>query len=213
MNDDRPRDRSAPLSPTAEAIRAAAAGQFTRTGFAATTVRSIAADAGVNPALVIRHFGSKEALFLDVMRLPEAARGAARDRSTDVASSTGLPEVLQGPVASLGRRLVAYVVAESGAVDSPLRDVFVALARAAERPGVSDRLRDLTEEHFVAPIAARLAGTGVQVRARTVAVQLAGLMTALWVTGTLDVDRDGPEELVLVLGRALQVVIDEDDQS
>lgn len=43
-------------------IRDAAVNRFPREGFAATTIRSIAADAGVSPALVVHHFGSKEAL-------------------------------------------------------------------------------------------------------------------------------------------------------
>lgn len=36
--------------------------RFPREGFEATTVRSIAEDAGVSPGLVIHHFGSKEGL-------------------------------------------------------------------------------------------------------------------------------------------------------
>jgi AcrR family transcriptional regulator len=48
---------------TAQArIRDAAIDRFPRDGFAGTTVRDIAADAGVSPALVIHHFGSKSGL-------------------------------------------------------------------------------------------------------------------------------------------------------
>jgi len=43
-------------------IRDAAIARFGRQGFARTSVREIAADAGVSPALVIHHFGSKEGL-------------------------------------------------------------------------------------------------------------------------------------------------------
>jgi AcrR family transcriptional regulator len=43
-------------------IRDAALSRFPREGFAATTVRSIAADADVSPALVLHHFGSKDGL-------------------------------------------------------------------------------------------------------------------------------------------------------
>ncbi len=43
-------------------IRAAALNRFGTEGFAATTVRVIASDAGVSPALVLHHFGSKEGL-------------------------------------------------------------------------------------------------------------------------------------------------------
>jgi AcrR family transcriptional regulator len=43
-------------------IREAALRRFPREGFAATTIRSIAAEAGASPALVLHHFGSKEGL-------------------------------------------------------------------------------------------------------------------------------------------------------
>jgi len=43
-------------------IRDAALLLFPEEGFAATTIRSIAAEAGVSPALVLHHFGSKDGL-------------------------------------------------------------------------------------------------------------------------------------------------------
>jgi AcrR family transcriptional regulator len=47
---------------TAARIRDAALERFPTQGFAATTIRSIAADAGVSPGLVLHHFGSKDGL-------------------------------------------------------------------------------------------------------------------------------------------------------
>lgn len=61
----RPRAPSAATDPdrTARArIRAAAIARFGSAGIATTTVRAIAADAGVSAGLVIHHFGSKEGL-------------------------------------------------------------------------------------------------------------------------------------------------------
>jgi len=43
-------------------IRDAALARFPAEGFAATTIRSIAADAGVSAGLVVHHFGSKDGL-------------------------------------------------------------------------------------------------------------------------------------------------------
>lgn len=59
--------RSKPHSPhtaphTAERIRDAAISEFAAHGFAATTVRRIAAVAEVSPGLVIHHFGNKDNL-------------------------------------------------------------------------------------------------------------------------------------------------------
>jgi len=47
---------------TAERIRDAAVSEFAAHGFARTTVRKVAAAAGVSPGLVIHHFGSKDGL-------------------------------------------------------------------------------------------------------------------------------------------------------
>ena len=46
---------------TKESIRQAASHLFTERGFTATGVRDIAAAVGVDPSLVNRHFGTKEA--------------------------------------------------------------------------------------------------------------------------------------------------------
>lgn len=62
MRSDRAETGTVGADLTARArIRDAAIGAFGREGFGAS-VRTIAADAGVSPALVIHHFGSKEAL-------------------------------------------------------------------------------------------------------------------------------------------------------
>ncbi|MFP6665351.1 MAG: helix-turn-helix domain-containing protein [Deltaproteobacteria bacterium] len=49
------------------ALLRAAARLFAERGSAGTSVRQIAAEARVNPALIFRHFGSKEGLFREVL--------------------------------------------------------------------------------------------------------------------------------------------------
>ena len=66
---------------TETAILEAARGQFADAGFERTTIRSVAGEAGVDPALVMQHFGSKERLFAEAARWPEDAErvlGATR---------------------------------------------------------------------------------------------------------------------------------------
>ncbi len=60
-----------------QAILAAARQRFTRAGYDMTTIRSVATEAGVDPSMVMRYYGSKEGLFaaavdLD-LRLPDLA--------------------------------------------------------------------------------------------------------------------------------------------
>ncbi|MEB3367955.1 TetR/AcrR family transcriptional regulator [Saccharopolyspora mangrovi] len=52
---------------TKEALLQAASELFTERGFSATTVRDVAARAGVNQALLFRYFGSKQELFAAVL--------------------------------------------------------------------------------------------------------------------------------------------------
>jgi AcrR family transcriptional regulator len=62
---------------TRAAILAAARRRFAADGYERATVRAIAADAGIDPSMVIRYYGSKDGLFaaaVDIdLRLPDPA--------------------------------------------------------------------------------------------------------------------------------------------
>lgn len=55
---------------TKTAILAAARTQFADRGYAGTTMRSVAAAAAVNPALIHHYFGTKDQLFLAALQMP-----------------------------------------------------------------------------------------------------------------------------------------------
>ena len=74
-------------------IRDAAVLRFARSGFGAS-VRSIAADAGVSPALVIHHFGSKDELHAACDAHVLAAIAESKRHNMRRATSGGLLEVL-----------------------------------------------------------------------------------------------------------------------
>lgn len=57
-------------SDTRRAVLDAARRRFAEVGYARSTIRSIAAEAGVDPALVMHFFGSKEDLFRAVVEWP-----------------------------------------------------------------------------------------------------------------------------------------------
>ncbi|TCO62523.1 TetR/AcrR family transcriptional regulator [Actinocrispum wychmicini] len=95
-----------------EAILAAAAQSFAERGYQQATIRDIARRAGVTHGLVLRHFGSKEQLFL-----------AAVPGTRDVA------ELGQGPPETLPERLATgYVNRMENAAGG---DAFLALVRSA----------------------------------------------------------------------------------
>ncbi|MGA5411816.1 TetR/AcrR family transcriptional regulator [Streptomyces lavendulocolor] len=73
-----PSQGTPPARSTRERLLAAASGLFAERGYERATVRDIAARAGVNQALLFRHFGSKRALFGEVV----ARDGAEQLRNT-----------------------------------------------------------------------------------------------------------------------------------
>ena len=103
-------------STTREAITRAARAQFSELGYDRTTIRGVAREAGVDAALVIRFYGSKDALFREVMALPPAAAEA-------------LERIADGPRETVGRRLAELIV---GLLENPeTRAIVLGRIRAA----------------------------------------------------------------------------------
>jgi AcrR family transcriptional regulator len=77
---------SNPIEPTRERLIQAAAELFATLGYARTTTRKIAAEAGVSEVTLFRHFGSKKNLFAAVL---EGYAGTPDMRATLGAQFTG----------------------------------------------------------------------------------------------------------------------------
>jgi AcrR family transcriptional regulator len=69
---------------TAQRILEAARERFAESGYDGTTIRSIAAVAGVDPSLVMQHYGTKSALFTSAVQLPTADDQGAAEHLLDV---------------------------------------------------------------------------------------------------------------------------------
>jgi AcrR family transcriptional regulator len=170
---------------TRDAIETAARALFAEHGYNDTSVRAIAAAAGVDPALVIRHFGSKESLFL-----------------ATVDSAAGVQEVIEGPIETLGRRLVAYYLSKA---NTRMRQTFVAMVQASHRPQVRSEMARLNERMFLGPLTERLTGDRRDLRAVLVWAQVSGLMHTLLLSDSLaDVD---DADIIETYGDTLQRLI------
>lgn len=169
---------------TRSAIQRAATPLFAEHGFNGVSVRAIAAAADVDPALVIRHFGSKESLFLQTID----PRG-------------GLGTVMDGPLETLGRRLVEHFLGRAG---RHLRQNFVALIQASDRPQVREELIRSTGRILVDPIAAQLNGEHVRLRAALVTAQVGGLLNALFLAEDPVLAAAEDTDIVTVYGGAIQ---------
>ena len=67
---------------TREAILDAARQRFAESGYEQTSIRAVAAEAGVNSALVMHFFGSKEALFRAARHMTDMLGKASVPAST-----------------------------------------------------------------------------------------------------------------------------------
>lgn len=114
-------------------IRDVALRRFGTDGFAATTIRAVAADAGVSPALVVHHFGSKEGLRA---ACDEVVLAVVREKFDRVDAAGGGPAGM-GSVAELAGEapdLVRYLsraVVDGGPQADQLVDALVAESTAA----------------------------------------------------------------------------------
>lgn len=171
---------------TREAIRRAAARLFAESGYSGASVRDIAAAAGADPALVIRHFGSKEALFLE---------------SVDRAMPADLD--LDGPLDDLGERLVRRLLEAQDQV----RSTYLALLRASDSAAVGGRLREVHDRYFVEPLRAHLAGRDADRRARVAASLIGGMLYSLWVVEDEALASADRELLVRDYGSLVQLAI------
>jgi AcrR family transcriptional regulator len=148
---------------TREAIAAAARRQFAELGYDRATFRGIAGEAGVDAALVVRFYGSKESLFQDVMALPPATAEA-------------MARLADGDRATVGRRFAEAVV---GLLEDPrTRPIVLGRIRSASsHPDAAALVREMVTRDvggFVAALTDDRPGT----RAGLVGSQVVGLALA-----------------------------------
>lgn len=134
---------------TAEArIRDAALARFPRDGFKGTTVRAIAEDAGVSPALVLHHYGSKDGLRQScdayvVKRIRTVKEDAIEsDRLTDPGTIAGGFHMAESLMRYLGWALTSGSEAAAELFDEMVEE-SIRLTRLAEARGVMQPSADL----------------------------------------------------------------------
>lgn len=151
-----------PGSPdTREAILEAALRGFGSRGYQATTLRSIADDVGVDPALLIHYFGTKEGLFTAALRWPvrpsEMFPGLERAGITEAADLIIRMHLLM--------------------MDSPQhRDDILALVRSAVSNELAAKmLREFVTETLLVRLSNVIDEPDARLRASLIAAQLVGI--------------------------------------
>lgn len=162
-----PRRGRRPGAPdTRAAILAAAREGFAAAGFARTSVRSVAAAAGVDAALVHHYFGTKDDLFVAALELRLDPREAMRP-------------VLEGGLDGAGERMLRVLLSVWDDPDARLP--LLALVRGIPEPSGQRLLRDGVMRMVLGPVGVALALDDAERRMSLVASQIVGLVVLRYV--------------------------------
>jgi AcrR family transcriptional regulator len=174
-----------------EAILDAARRRFAAQGFEGATMRAIAADAGVDPALVSYYFDSKSRLFVESLRLP-------------VNPADAIDALLAEGSDDLGARLVTRFlqVWDNPVTGKPLIDV---LRSASSQP---ELMREFVQRQIVPRFARAIEGPDPELRATAVATQMLGLAFARYVLRVEPLTSAPREAIVALIAPTLQRYID-----
>jgi AcrR family transcriptional regulator len=175
-------------------IRSAARAQFLDAGYHAVTMRSIAAAAEVDVALVSYYFGSKQGLFGAAMALP-------------INPAAVLAAELDGDLDTLATRLLAQVL---GIWDDPESgQALIATANLAiGDPNVRRLVAEAVSRELVEPIAARLTGDDGPSRAATFCSQISGIIFSRYLLAVQPIATMSAAEIIGHLAPSMQRVID-----
>ena len=147
-----------------EEIAEAARHQFAELGYDRTTIRSVAAEAGVDPALVIHYFESKQRLFVQAVELPFPPEGLTA-------------QLASGPRSQIGERVVRFVL--SVLADDEARVRWIGLIRSAvSEPEATRVFREILSTRIFRPIAEELGADEAPLRASLAGSQVVGLVMA-----------------------------------
>ena len=186
----RPTGRRPGESGTREAILRAARRQFAELGYDRTSLRGIAVEAGVDPALVLHYHGSKQRLFVSVVELPF--------RPAEV-----VPRLLGGDRRTIGERVARFLV---GMLESEegRRRVTGLVRSAASDPQAARMVRELITTGLFAPIAEHLGSEQPLLRASFLGAQVVGLVMGRYIVAVEPLAEADAETIVRVLAPNIQ---------
>lgn len=169
-------------------ILAAARCRFATEGYDGASVRDIAAVAGIDPALVIRYFGSKEKLFCEA-----------------IGPKFDLRAVIDGDRAGLALRLARAMLNKP--VSAVGSEPLLLLVRSAQSDPAAGMLRTFVDDGVIVPLAAAIGGADGERRASLIASTLLGVFVGRFVLALPAMTGD-PEALTEEMAAALQAIID-----
>jgi len=174
---------------TRERILEAARHDFSNAGYDGVTIRGIAAQAKVDPALVLHYFESKDGMFRAAVQFP-------------VDPKEFIPKLLAPGLDGLGERLVKFFVETwDSPTGSPLLGLIRSVVANEEAAAI---LREFVTREVLARIANALELDHPELRAGLVASQLVGLAMLRYVVKVEPLASASREDVVVWLGPTLQ---------
>lgn len=187
------RGRRPGTTSTRQAVLDAARARFASDGFAATTMRLVAADAGVSVAQVMHFFRSKDELFAAVMAIPSSALER-------------LSTVFEGPDAHLGERVVRTFLQAWEGVPEESEPLMAMLRGAIVNGQAQDQLRGFIQSRLRAGTSEE-AGSDTSLRAGLALSMLVGIVTGRKLIGVPVLVEADVEALVAIVAPAIQLVL------
>lgn len=174
---------------TRAALLEAAVRRFTRDGYDDVGMRDVAGDVGIDAALVVRYFGSKEQLF-------EAALDACFDGD----------DLWEGDRATFGARIAEQLV-DRGQDAEKLHGLLIIL-RSLGSAKAMDVIQTSCMRDFIAPLTTWLGGDDAPVRARLLAGFIMGMSISREITSAGALSDEHCRQLRERLGCTLQTLVD-----
>ncbi|HWV49999.1 MAG TPA: TetR family transcriptional regulator, partial [Microbacterium sp.] len=171
-------------------IIAAAVEEFGDRGYDGSTIRSIAARAGVDSALVHHYFGTKADLFAEAVGMP-------------LRPDVDVPAILAGPREEVGARLVRYILEAFEDPDVQRRGVMLMRTAIGSRL-TTPMLAGFLSRELIGRIARALDVPDAELRASLVASQVAGLLLTRYVLKFPALAAASIDELVERIGPTMQ---------
>ncbi|TYL54829.1 TetR/AcrR family transcriptional regulator [Nocardioides sp. BGMRC 2183] len=178
MSETRARGRRRGSPDTRALILDAARERFAAGGFAGTTIRAVAQQAGVDPALVHHYFGTKDELFVASLALPVDPRVVLAERLAVLPDGGGEPD---DPAGGPGGRMLRAILSVWD--DPELQPGLVAAVRRFLEPGGEELVRSGFVPVVLVPLGELLGVEEPERRMPLVATQVFGLVIGRYLVG------------------------------
>lgn len=177
---------------TRQEILDAARAAFAESGYDRTTIRRVAADAGVDPALVHHYFGTKEDLFTASVAIP-----------FPIAQS--IPELIGDDPANAGEQLARFFFSIWEMPEA--REALLGQLRHSLVTGEQPAIAGFISAAVLGRVAERMTGSDRELRAELVASHMLGVALLRYVVKLEPIASADPEQIIEMVGPRIQTYL------